>query len=88
MLIKFWIYMARYSPIDIHTEYILRNNSSLSQVVHLQCQSNVNDHNGPLLGHLRSTTNTQKLELQMVFLVSLNIILTDKQNNDRRHMYK
>lgn len=27
--------MARYSPIDIQTEYILRNNSSLSQVVHL-----------------------------------------------------
>lgn len=39
------------------------------------------------LGHLYSTTNTQELELQMVFLVSLNIILTDKQNNDRRHMY-
>lgn len=37
------------------------------------------------LGHLCSTTNTQELELQMVFL---NIILTDKQNNDCRHMYK
>lgn len=40
------------------------------------------------LGHLCSTTNTQELELQMVFLVSFNIILTDKQNNDHRHMYK